>query len=286
MRAKSYAKINLALEIIDKRRDGYHEIKTILQAIDVHDDLWFSPSGGLSVTCSQPELENPGNLVWKAARLLQEQMDIAQGARIHLDKRIPISSGLGGGSSNAAATLVCLNEMWCLGLERSALAEMGALIGSDVPYFVYGGTALGINKGELISQLPSIDRQWLIVVNSATSIAAKTQHLYSKIGPRSYTTGQSVLSLAKTISLHKSLREDYMVNAFESVVDQVFPEIAWHRQLMLEHGLNNVHLSGAGPAMFAFVDNPEIGLLAEKALRGDGVSAILCSTVDHGCEQV
>ncbi len=151
---KAYAKINLTLEVLGRREDGYHDIVSILQTIDLHDTLTLEPAQDMALECDQSELEGPDNLVLKAAALLREATGCHQGARLKLQKGIPLAAGLGGGSSDAAAALLGLSRLWGLGLSAEKLMPLAAKLGSDVPFFLYGGTAMAQGRGEIVRPLP------------------------------------------------------------------------------------------------------------------------------------
>ena len=188
---QAYAKINLTLEVLAKRPDGYHEISTILQTISLADTLTFEPSANLDFRCDVSSLKTPDNLVLKAARLLQETTGSNKGAIINLTKRIPIAAGLGSGSTDAAATLVGLNQLWELNLSLDKLTEPAAKLGSDVAFFLYGGTALAKGRGEQITPLPPAPEHWLVLLKPAIKpVPSKTAQLYSRLNPSHYTSGQ------------------------------------------------------------------------------------------------
>ena len=173
LRATCPAKVNLALHVAGRRGDGYHEIVTLFQAIDEWDTLEGRPAADLRLEVSDPELAGEENLVVKAARLLQETVPAAagRGAHLSLEKSIPVRAGLGGGSSDAAGALVLLNALWDLGLDGRQLASLGATLGSDVPFFVTGGTALGEGRGERITPLPSMPERKLILGTPAFGLS-------------------------------------------------------------------------------------------------------------------
>lgn len=146
------AKVNLVLDVVGLRPDGYHELRTVFQSIDLSDVLTLEPATDIEVTCDLPGIpEGPGNLAFRAAALLRERLRVTRGARIRIHKRIPAGAGLGGGSADAAATLVGLNDLWQLGLGTAELHDLGALLGSDVPFMISGGTAIGTGRGEILT---------------------------------------------------------------------------------------------------------------------------------------
>lgn len=161
---RAHAKINLVLEVMGKRSDGYHEIKSIIQAVSLFDVLSFEKSDQLEIGCNVPSLQSPDNLIVKAAEALREKTDYEGGARIRLEKIIPMDSGLGGGSSDGAAALAGLNKLWSLGLSQKELVEIAADIGSDVPFFIYSGTCRMEGRGDKITPLLDPAETWYLLV--------------------------------------------------------------------------------------------------------------------------
>jgi 4-diphosphocytidyl-2-C-methyl-D-erythritol kinase len=167
------AKLNLFLHVTGRRPDGYHTLQTVFQLLDYGDTLHFRPSStdwDLHFSCSDPALESPDNLVVKAARLLQESLPVPRGARIHLDKVLPAGGGLGGGSSDAATTLVALNRLWGTGLELDQLAELGLRLGADVPVFVHGFSAWAEGVGEKLEPL-ALPEDWFVVLTPPVQVS-------------------------------------------------------------------------------------------------------------------
>ena len=156
LRIPAFAKINLSLEVIGRRDDGYHDVATILQTIDLADELALEPANTLSVTCDDPGLAGESNIVWRAATNLASRAGILPRARIHITKRIPVAAGLGGGSADAAAALLGLNRMWELNLATPELHQVAATLGSDVPFLLTGGTALATGRGDVLHPLPPL----------------------------------------------------------------------------------------------------------------------------------
>ncbi|MBI4758138.1 MAG: 4-(cytidine 5'-diphospho)-2-C-methyl-D-erythritol kinase, partial [Chloroflexi bacterium] len=187
----AYAKINLTLDILGRRPDGYHEIASVMQAISLHDTLVFSRGQGLCIDCSDRRLAGPDNLVHRAAELLHREMGGVQGARVRLTKRIPLATGLGGGSSDAACALLGLNALWRLGLGQDRLAELASRLGSDVPFFLTGGTALVQGRGERVTPLPRPAPSWLVLAVPPVDVSAKTRTLYEALARGDYTDGSA-----------------------------------------------------------------------------------------------
>ena len=187
---KAYAKVNLVLEVMGRRGDGYHEVAGIMQAIGLHDILTFEAADDISFSCSAPELQTGDNLVWKAVSALRGATGETAGAGITLEKKIPVAAGLGGGSSDAAAVLKGLNRLWGLGLAAEKLAEIAAGIGSDVPFFIYGGACLAQGRGERITPLPDMQRAWFVLLKPDVAVPVnKTAALYGMLKPGHYSGG-------------------------------------------------------------------------------------------------
>jgi len=169
------AKINLTLEILRKRDDGYHEIASVMQAVSLCDTLTFELASDTTLDCDDATLATEDNLALKAAHLLSAHTGYSGGVRIGLVKGIPVAAGLGGGSSDAAATLVALNNLWNLGLPLAELSLMAASVGSDVPFFLHGGVAMVSGRGELVRPLPAIGVDWAVIVTPAITVARRRQ---------------------------------------------------------------------------------------------------------------
>ena len=162
---KAYAKINLTLEVISKRLDGYHEITSVFQTISLHDEIKLAHSNSISIECSFKQLNNTSNIAIKAASILKKYTGTNKGVKITLNKYIPISAGLGGGSSDAATILLGLNHLWELGLSNNQLVELASELGSDVPFFLQKGTALVQGRGERVQRLANAKLGWIILLS-------------------------------------------------------------------------------------------------------------------------
>jgi 4-diphosphocytidyl-2-C-methyl-D-erythritol kinase len=277
---KAYAKINLTLEVLAKRPDGYHEISTILQTVSLADTLTFEQSKTLDFRCDVPNLQSHDNLVLKAARLLQETTGSNKGAIINLTKRIPIAAGLGSGSTDAAATLVGLNQLWELNLSLERLVGLASKLGSDVAFFLYGGTALAKGRGEQITPLPLTPQLWLVLLQPAIEpVPNKTAQLYSQLNPSHFTSGQYTQKLVAHLN-HGGKGEDlFLFNVFEQVVFDFFPKLSGHRSSLLKAGARSVHLAGSGPALFTLLPDKTHGEAILKRLENEGQKAYLVQTV-------
>ena len=278
MRIDAYAKINLTLEILGRRGDGYHEVKTILQTIDLSDRLDILPSVRLRVSCDDPSLEGDANLVWHAATKLAEHAGIQPRAQILIRKRIPVGMGLGGGSSDAAAALVGLNRMWALGLPYDQLSPIAAELGSDVPFFLRGGTALAEGRGERVHALPALAQLPLLLVFPDETIPEKTRRLYSQITPAHYSDGGVTRGVVQTM-MEGRLVESGLRNVFEEVAFGAFPGLDSLYRLLAHNVTGRPHLSGAGPALFCIPSNEQEHQKTVQALRGQPAFALLVRAI-------
>jgi 4-diphosphocytidyl-2-C-methyl-D-erythritol kinase len=250
----SYAKLNLALRIAGKRPDGFHELETVFQRIDLHDDISFAHAkeGEFSIRCDDKRVPcDERNLIWKVARVLAEGEKLNQGARIVIKKRIPVAAGLAGGSSNGATALLGLNRLWSLQLSRTKLLSYARMIGSDVAFFLYDVPfALGTGRGEIIKPLPMNARLWhFLVVPQAPLL---TKDVYSHFA-RSFTKTAGDVNI-----MLRSLRKNDPVgvgaglfNDLEAPILALKPHLGKLKQRVARHDVLGVSFSGSGPSVFA-----------------------------------
>ncbi len=263
----AHAKVNLTLEVLGQRDDGYHEIVSVMQTVDLHDTLALEPSDDIALECNRPELVSPDNLVLKAAHLLKEATDQRQGARIVLCKRIPVSAGLGGGSSDAAATLKGLNRLWRLGISAKDLASIGAELGSDVPFLLHGGTAMVQGRGERIRPLPPAELKWLVLLSPAIELPNKTASLYERLSPGHYSPGHLTRKLEARIRGGGDVPPQFLFNAFDDVAREVFPGLASYWETLYSLGAREIHVAGSGPSLYAPVSRKEQGTAIQLLLQ-------------------
>ena len=253
---KAPAKINLILEVLGEY-DEYHQIFSIVQTINLCDTLNFELAEEISFECSEPSLERD-NLVTAAAILVKKVTKCGKGARIKLYKHIPWGVGLGGGSSDAAATLLALNKLWGLELATYELVDLAFKLGSDVPFFIYGSTALVEEKGEKVTPLPSLPPTWFVLlVPPLPRIPHKTKQLYAKLNISHYTKGQFVHAAVPSLTLGKTIDLSLMFNVFEKVAFDVFSKLNEYRRKFEAAGASSVHLAGSGPCLFTFFSEEE-----------------------------
>jgi 4-diphosphocytidyl-2-C-methyl-D-erythritol kinase len=255
------AKINWTLEVLGKREDGYHEVRTVLQTIELHDELSFEAAEEFSYEIKGPYELDEDDLVLRAASLLAVEQGIT-GVSIRLDKKIPVASGLGGGSSDAAAALRGLGRLF--GAKDSLISALAEGIGSDVPFFLRGGTALAEGRGEKVTPLPDIPEAWLVLVVPAPTLEEKTRTMYESLGAADLTDGSRTEAMAGAIRGGEPVSAGVLYNAFERAAYEMFEGLAGFRDWMLEAGARSVHLSGAGPALYTLAS----GEAEARAIRG------------------
>ena len=276
------AKVNLTLEVLGKREDGYHEIASVMQAISVFDTLTFLPSDEIKVLAEIEDLETQDNLVYRAAMLVRETSGVSTGAEIRLDKQIPLAAGLGGGSSDAAATLLGLDRLWSLGLGEEELKVLAAQLGSDVPFFVTGGIALVGGRGERVSNVKTPPTLWLVLAFPDHRLENKTATAYKTLSHTDHTDGQKTADLVEQIEARAEITHDSFFNVFDRVAAQIFPGIGGSRSILQEASGMPVHLSGAGPTLFCRVDGPEEGQIVVTECAARGLDSRLVRTLASG----
>lgn len=247
----SFAKVNLSLKVLGRRADGYHELRTVFQTVGLHDriTLEFTPARrGLEVTLEDP-LAIPDNLALRAARLYCERQGVRGRLRMRLEKRIPMGAGLGGGSSNAAAVLLALGPLTGRCVPPEALGDLAAGLGSDVPFFLYGGTALGLGRGEELYPLPDAPRYPVLIV--APPVHVSTAEAYRALGRPELTSPVDCRKLRAFQSF--VWRAEYLSGAendFESAVFRLHPELGRWKRKLERLGARAARLSGSGAALF------------------------------------
>ena len=311
------AKLNLGLEVIGQRDDGFHEIATLFLAIDRYDHLALTPADDLELICDDVALAGSDNLALRALRVLREETGHRGGAQVELSKRIPAAAGLGGASSDAAAALLGGRDLWRLDVSDDQLHEIASRLGSDVPFFLRGGCALGRGRGELLEPLPLPRRVWFVVVvpevtipgnvgseaileeehgmpcpygapaahraSRLTRLVTKTANLYASLTAGDFSDGSHVTDQAARLRAGLPLDETLLGNAFARPLYALVPELAPLPDIMREAGAEIVAISGAGPAHYAVVTNPNEARRISIGLRdrlGDGAEVFMASPVE------
>lgn len=266
---KAPAKINLSLDVLHKRNDGYHEVEMIMTTIDLADRIELTLLNKDQIIIhshSQFVPDDPRNLAYQAALLLKERYQIKLGVRIQIEKNIPVAAGLAGGSSDAAATLRGLNQLWGLGLSLDELAVLGAEIGSDVSFCVYGGTALATGRGEVITELPAPPTCWVILAKPL--IGVSTAEVYRRLN-------LAQINHPNTEKMVQAIHNDdfkgvcqQMGNVLEDVTLSLYPEVRLIKEQMKRFGADAVLMSGSGPTVFGLVEHDSRMQRIYNGLRG------------------
>jgi len=258
MRVKAYAKINLGLDVIRKRPDGYHEVKMVMQTIDVCDELTFTKTGepGIVIRTNRDDLPtDKNNLIHKAAKLMMDEYDLTGGIEVELEKNIPVAAGLAGGSTDAAAVLCVMNDMYALGLDKNELMKLGVRIGADVPYCIMGGTALSEGIGEILTRINSCPDCGILLakppISVSTAYVYQNLHLDTVIHPDidgviSGITDGDFTRIAECTG-----------NVLESVTIRDYPIIDRIKNVMTQNGAISSLMSGSGPTVFGIFTNDD-----------------------------
>jgi len=263
----SFAKINLHLQVVGKRSDGYHDICTVFQTVSLHDNIHFAPSERITLTCDIATIPvDDVNLIVRAAKALQTRFGIKKGAKIDLNKRIPASGGLGGGSSNAAVALLGLAKLWNLRIYSTDLHTLAAEIGADVPFFLCGGTALGLGTGTEVFPLSDFEEKYLLTVTP--DVAVSTREVFSDLKADSLTTEASnrILQICRFGAESRDLHNASLRNDLEKVTFAKYPEVDEVKKTLLQLGAGQALMSGSGASVFGIFEKEETRQAAMKAL--------------------
>ena len=279
---QAYAKINLTLDVLGRRDDGYHALATVMQTIDLHDTIYLSiiDNDAVQLFCTVPELNNSENLAGRAAQLLRQQLGLTQGVMIEVHKRIPVAAGLGGGSSDAAAILLALKQWWQLSLSPSDLLDLAASLGSDVPFFLIGGLALCEGRGERITSLAPYwpgAMSWLLLLKPAISIS--TAAIFRSLPTKDYTDGRYSRAVCSALLVGKVPEVEDLHNSLERGVLEAYPEVTQARDDLLQAGASLVRLSGSGPTLFAPFAEHADATRVQELLQGKGYEVYLSRAI-------
>ena len=268
------AKINLGLDVLRRRENGYHDVKMIMQTVNIYDTLDFVKLQESKIVVKTDTMELPtdeNNLIYKAAKLLFEKCGVIEGVEITLTKRIPIAAGMAGGSTDAAAALVGINTLFDLNLSMDELKEIGVKIGADVPYCIEGGTALSEGIGEILTKLP--DAPDCFVVVAKPEISVSTKYVYENLHANELKYHPDIDGMVEAI------RENdldgvckRMENVLETVTETKYPVISELKKLLKDAGAENSLMSGSGPTVFAIFKEEEIANRALEAVKNSGLA--------------
>ena len=271
---KALAKINLGLDVLGKREDGYHDVRMIMQTIHLYDrvEIKKTRSPHIHVETNLYYLPvNEDNLVYRAAKLMKDEFQIKEGVRIVLQKFIPVAAGLAGGSSDAAAVLVGMNRIFNLGLKQNKLMELGLKIGADVPFCIMRGTALAEGIGEKLTALPPMPKCPVLIAKPAISVSTKT--VYEGLKLYDGMEHPDIDGVMEVIQ-QKDLKgvASHMGNILETVTIPMYPVIKDIKKLMMDNGALNAMMSGSGPTVFGLFPNEKEIRRAYDALKQSGLA--------------
>lgn len=267
---KASAKINLSLDVLHKRDDGFHEVEMIMTMVDLADRIEIHELPQDRITLSTHSGYIPldeKNIAFQAAKLLKARYEVRQGVHIHLDKRVPVAAGLAGGSSDAAATLRGLNRLWRLDIPLDELQRLGAILGSDVPFCIGGGTALATGRGELLKAIESPPPCWVILAKPPINVS--TSAIYGKLNAKqikSHPSTAELLEAIRTKNLDRLCQS--MGNVLEEVTLGMYPIVRQLKECMENLGADGVLMSGSGPTVFGIVSKEIKAQRIYNGLRG------------------
>lgn len=269
LKERAYGKINLALDVLGTLPNGYHEVRMIMQTVDIWDELVFEKEdAGITILTDCGELPTDGNnLIHKAVKLMQEEFGVFGGARIRLRKNIPVAAGMAGGSADAAAAMKGFARLYGLEASRERLMELGVRIGADVPYCILGGTALAEGIGERLTQLPPAPQCTLVVAKPDRNVS--TKEVYTRLDSREEIVHPDIdgmIASVQTGDLEGIAAR--LANVLEPVTEQLCPAVGRIRSLMLRHGALGSLMSGSGPTVFGIFDDRSKAQSAAEAVKG------------------
>ncbi len=281
MECKARAKVNLGLDVCRRLENGYHEVKMVMQTIDLYDVLQFTkrqdPDIILSVDSRDTLGDIANNLIFKAAKLMIGHFGIKEGIEIHLSKNIPVAAGMAGGSTDAAATMIAMNEIFELGQTKEQLMELSLQLGADVPFCIMGGTALAEGIGEKLTKLPAPPQT--VVLIAKPSVMVSTKEVYENLKVETLEKHPDIDGMVEAISTGSfSGISDRMKNVLETVTIALHPEIEQIKIFMKEHRAINAMMSGSGPTVFGLYASKEEAQAAADALRETGLAKDICVT--------
>ena len=272
IKINSYSKINLTLNILSRREDGYHEIETIMQSINLADQVIITKEKeGIKIKCNHPEVPvNANSLAYRSAEKIINRYGIKKGVKIEIEKKIPLASGLAGGSANSATILIGINKLFSLNLSNEDLRGIGEELGMDVPFFIQNGTALAYQRGEKLTPLSSINPPlWMIILNPGFNIS--TNWAYNNLDLDSIKREKN-----NTKAMLKALKEGKsqeiaknLFNSFESLIIKKYPEVGRIKNRLIEKGVLSALMSGSGPTVFGITQNKEEALKIYEKLKSE-----------------
>lgn len=266
---KANAKINLTLDILNKRADGYHEVAMVMQAVGLFDTIHLTQAAaGIALRLDTRELPaDEKNLAFRAARVFLDAYHISDGVRIEIEKRIPIAAGLAGGSTDAAGVLRGLNALFAVGATADDLAALGARLGSDVPFCVYGGTMAAAGRGEILTLLPTVTKAWAVLAKPPVAVStAWAYDAFDREKPPSALRTAAMIDAVKSGDLERIAAG--LSNDLERVTQKAHPVIGEYKRILRENGALNSLMTGSGPTVYALAKTEREAERAAEAIRG------------------
>lgn len=284
VRRRACAKINLGLEIVGRRADGYHDLVTIFQTIELTDTLTIAPAPpGVLTLDADPALGGEQNLILRAARALAAHSGSGAGAALTLTKGIPVAAGLGGGSSDAAATLSGLRALWGLATSDEELVALATQLGADVPFFLRGGTALATGIGERLTALPPLAETWFVTVTPQLDLPPdKTRRLYAALGPNDLSDGARTQAQAARLRRGDPPDLALLVNSFAAPLIRLFPALTLWQDRLLAAGAPFVLPSGSGPTLYTIAPSAAAADALARALADAPAQVTVARSVATG----
>jgi 4-diphosphocytidyl-2-C-methyl-D-erythritol kinase len=283
---KAFAKLNLYLEVLGKREDGYHDVRSLMVTVDLADTLQVRDAhSGVSVVVDAAGVPSgQDNLCWEAADALRRRTGIRKGAEIRLSKTIPVAAGLGGGSSDAACVLAGLNALWGAGLTETELEDAAADVGSDVPFFIRGGLQLAEGRGEKLTPLEGLPKAWFVV--AAPRLAVSSAWAYSAVKMGLTTATHATRMTLLSTDLDATGVVGILQNDLERGVEESHPVVRRLKAALLAHGAAGSLMSGSGPAVFGVTKDKTSAIAVASAVRGPDVAAFAVGPTRRGWAEV
>lgn len=277
------AKINLTLDVLFKRDDNYHELEMVMSSVDLSDHLTFTPlkEDIIQVFTNKAFLPvDRRNHVHQAAKLIKKEYGIHTGIRIEIEKKIPVAAGLGGGSTDAAATLRALNQIWNLNLQTEELIDLGMRVGTDVPYSIVGGTAFVSGRGENVRSIAPIPPCWIVLAKPKLSVSTKTVFRALEVEQLKYQPSSRIVEKAIESNNYEEMVK-HLGNALEQVTFQRHPQLPQLKERMLRYGMDGVTMSGSGPTIIGFSQNYSRAKRVYNSLRGFCEEVYITRTISN-----
>lgn len=280
LKIKARAKVNLTLDVVGKRPNGYHDVRMVMQQIDLYDEVEVVVTEGVSIklTCSDEFVPtDQRNIAYKAAQIMKKKYDLKQGFQIHIDKNIPVAAGLAGGSTDAAAVIRAINELCGLNLSMSEMQDIGLQIGADVPFCILENCALAEGLGEVLTPIRGFEHAWMILIKP--NFGVSTKEVYKALKWESIQSHPNTEAMVQALSDQN--RHEIMSNlrnVLEDVTIEMFPQVASVKTFLTGYGAEAVMMSGSGPTVFGFFKTYEKARNAHRKIKKHYPQSFVVST--------